>query len=154
MAFVYYGNDGGLSPKPQQRRTDDNALIAPLGMSDSQESFRLALLARSPFGRGKMKPEWEVKPMETLFDGTSTQLSSSWTDPANINVQINELVTCFSAGTIYHWRLRSRYHPVTTPYQQYSRWVTIPLNGWNESDLRTMPTPTPTPTISVESIRD
>jgi hypothetical protein len=31
------------------------------------------------------------------------------------------------------------YHPATTPFQQYSRWVTIPMNGWQEGDFRVGP---------------
>ena len=51
----------------------------------------------------------------------------------------NELVSGLSAGTAYHWRMRLRYHPVTTPFQQRSRWVTMPWNGWQEQDLRIAP---------------
>ena len=41
-------------------------------------------------------------------------------------------------GMAYHWRLRTLYKPATTPFMPASRWVTIPWNGWNETDLRTM----------------
>ncbi len=41
-------------------------------------------------------------------------------------------------GMAYHWRLRTLYNPATTPFMPASRWVTIPWNGWNETDLRTM----------------
>ncbi len=61
-AFVYYGNAGGLSLRPQQRRSDNSAPVALLGQSDQPDRFRLALLGRTPFGRGKVKLEWEVKP--------------------------------------------------------------------------------------------
>jgi len=52
-------------------------------------------------------------------------------------------VTGLSEDTAYHWRARLRYHPVTTPFQPYSRWVTMPWNGWNEQDLRVQTDPTP-----------
>ena len=42
-----------------------------------------------------------------------------------------------TAGTIYHWRMRVRYSPVTNPFMPASRWLTMPWNGWNETDLRT-----------------
>ncbi len=32
--------------------------------------------------------------------------------------------------------MRLLYHPAGTPYQQYSRWLTMPWNGWQEQDLR------------------
>ena len=68
-AFVYYGNGGGVSLHPRQRRGDNAAPIAPGGKSDRTDGFRLALLGRTPFGRGQVKLEWEVKPLGVLFDG-------------------------------------------------------------------------------------
>jgi len=59
-------------------------------------------------------------------------------DTGTAGVELNELVTGLSSNTVYHWRLRLLYHPTTTPYQQYSRWLTMPWNGWQEADLRTI----------------
>ena len=136
-AFVYYGNGGdGLDVTPQQRRADDSVPIAHLGQS-ATNAFRLALLGRTPFGRGLVKLEWEVKPLGTLFDGMGLQHSAAWLDTGTAGVALDELVEDLSPSTVYHWRVRLRYHPVTTPFQQYSRWITQPWNGWNEADLRT-----------------
>ena len=38
--------------------------------------------------------------------------------------------------TLYHWRIRMRYHPVTTPFMPASRWFSAPWNGMNEADFR------------------
>ena len=145
--FVFYGNGGaGLSLNPRQRRSDNSAPIAQLGQSDSLNAFRLALLGRTPFGRGLVKLEWEVKPLGVLFDGSGTQQSTTWMDTGMAGAGLNELVSGLSANTAYHWRVRLRYHPATTPFQQYSRWLTMPWNGWQEARLRmpaTLPTPTP-----------
>jgi len=136
-AFLYYGNSGGgLSLAPRQRRADNSAPIGPLGMSDA-DAFRLALLGRTPFGRGQVKLEWEVKPLGTPFDGTDTQQSASWMDTSTAGAELDELVSSLSFTTPYHWRVRLFYHPATTPFQHYSRWLTMPWNGWNETDLRT-----------------
>ena len=35
--------------------------------------------------------------------------------------------------------MRLHYHPATTPFQGYSRWLTVPWNGWAEQDLRIGP---------------
>jgi hypothetical protein len=135
-AFVYYGNGGmGLSLKPRQRRADDSGPIAPLGLSEGN-AFRLALLGRTPFGRGLVKLEWEVKPLGTPFSGSGTY-QTAWLDSGTAGVEFNELVSGLSEGTVYHWRVRLRYHPVTAPFQQCSRWLTMPWNGWQEQDLRT-----------------
>ncbi len=137
-AYVYYGNDGpGLSLRPQQRRVTDTGPIDHLGLSDSPEGFRLALLGRSPYGRGRVKLEWEVKPLGTLFDGTATSVSSSWMDTGTAGTALNELVSGLADDTLYHWRVRLRYDPVTVPFQQASRWLTMPRAGWQEAMLRT-----------------
>jgi hypothetical protein len=152
-AYVYHGNQGGLSLRPQQRRADNTAPIAHLGKSDQPDRFRLALLGRTPSGRGWVTLEWEVKPRGVLFDGTGLQRSATWLDSGTAGAQLNELVSGLNANTLYHWRVRLRYHPATTPFQSYSRWLTNPWNGWNEARLRTAPgviPPTPTPTPAPE----
>jgi len=139
-AFLYYGNGGaGLSLRPQQRRADDTAPIAHLGTSESPDSFRLAALGRTPFGRGQVRLESEVKPFGVPFNGTGTQVGGSWLDTGTSGVALNDLVAGLASGTVHHWRVRLRYHPATTPFQQRSRWLTVPINGWQEADLRTSP---------------
>ena len=143
-AFVYYGN-GGLGPalRPQQRRSDDSAPIAPLGASDAFDSFRLAARGRTPFGRGNVKLEWEVKPLGTPFDGTGAQAGASWMDTGTAGAALDELATSLTPQTLYHWRVRLRYHLATSPFQHRSRWLTVPWNGWQEADLRTLAPATP-----------
>ncbi len=138
-AFVYHGNHGGLSLHPQQRQSDQRAPIALLGQADRPDRFHLAMLGRTPFGRGVFKLEWEVKPRGVLFDGTGVQRSATWLDSGTAGAQLNELVSGLDANTLYHWRVRLRYHPATTPFQAYSHWLTNPWNGWNEARLRTAP---------------
>jgi hypothetical protein len=134
-AFVYYGNGGaGLSVRPQQRRADDLAPIAPGGHSRTPGSFRLTSLGRTPFGRGRVKLEWEVKPLNALFTGTGTQRSTNWMDTGTAGAAFNELVSGLDPRA-YHWRARLLYQSATTPLQRSSRWFTQPWNGWNETDL-------------------
>jgi hypothetical protein len=138
-------NDGnarrGVGLHPRQRRTDGGGPIARLGRSDSATSFRLALLGRTPFGRGKVKLQWEVKPVPVKFNGANVQGSASWMDTGVNGVDISELVPkpplSLMANRAYHWRVRLLYHPATTPFQHHSRWLTTPWNGWNEERLRT-----------------
>jgi hypothetical protein len=137
MAFVYYGNGGGTVLLPRQRRGDNTAPVAPGGKSARSDGFLLALLGRTPFGRGQVKLEWEVKPLGTLFDGKGTSASPSWVSTGTTGVAFNQLVTGLAPNTPYHWRVRVRYYPARSPFQQYSRWITVPWNGWNETDLRT-----------------
>jgi hypothetical protein len=137
-AFVYYGNDGpGLALQPQQRRADNLAPIAHGGRSRESGSFRLAVLGHTPFGRGRVWPEWEVKPLGQPFDGTGT-VQSVGSDSGTAGAAFNELITGLDPGA-HHWRVRLRYDPVTTPLQLASRWFTVPWNGWEERDLTVSP---------------
>ena len=97
----------GLRLLRQPRRAEPSAAAAPqrqqcadrhLGKSDQPDRFRLALLGRTPFGRGKVKLEWEVKPRGVLFDGTGLQRSAAWLDTGTAGAALNELVTGLSAA--------------------------------------------------------
>jgi len=136
---LYYGNGEagtGLSLRPQQRRADDSAPIEHLGEIHSLNSFRLAALGRTPFGRARVRLEWEVKPLGSLFDGSATQRGPAWSDSGTSGAALSEVVTSLGLSTVYHWRARLLYDPATSPLASHSRWFTIPWNGWQEGDLR------------------
>jgi hypothetical protein len=136
---LYYGNGGpgggAVSLRPRQRRADDLGEIALRGTSEHRTNFRLLLTGRTPFGRARVKLEWEDKPVGTLFNGASTHVSGSW---LNTGATFDEQVSGHTQSDGYHWRVRLRYHPATTPFQARSRWLTIPWNGWQEARLRTL----------------
>ena len=139
--YLYYGNGGlGLALLPRQRRTTDAGPIAHLGMADGPESFRLNLLGRTPFGRGRVWLEGEVKPLRARLDGINTQVAVHAHDTGASGVELSELETGLFDVTPYHWRVRLRYDPVTTPFAQRSRWLTMPWKGWQEAMLRTADT--------------
>lgn len=138
-AFMYFGNGGpGHAMRPRQLHSDNSGPIARLGLSSSPRAFRLASLAKTPFGRTSVKMEWEVKPFRADFDGADTGLSSVWQDTGRTGVELTELVDGLSPGMLYHWRLRLRYHPATIPYQPAGPWLTNQaVKGWEEAVLRT-----------------
>ena len=111
--------------------------IDRLGLSDSQDGFRLGLLGRSPFGRGRVKLEWEVKPLGQMLNGIDTQTAVHWSDSSTEGVALSQRVADLVDFELYHWRVRMRYDPVTTPFQVRSRWLTVPRGGWQEAMLRT-----------------
>ncbi len=142
-ALVYGGNGGeGLSLVPRQRSYSSDAPILLLGESDTSNSFRLAVTGRTPFGRGKVKLQWEVKSLGTPFSGSGTQTGTAWSDTGVSGVSLSETVSGLSQDSCYHWRARLVYHPATTPFQQFSRWISPFGNGWEETDLRTNDQPT------------
>jgi len=132
---LFYGGGGGLALTPQQRRLDDSAPIAPLGLSDDRDGFRIEALGRSPFGRGSLRLQTEVKPFGAAFDGTGLQVSS-WTDSTLSGAALQNQVTGLDTAGGYHWRARLLFDPVSLPFQGSGRWFTPPVNGWPETDLR------------------
>ncbi|MGD8413841.1 MAG: FG-GAP-like repeat-containing protein, partial [Candidatus Latescibacterota bacterium] len=146
----------GLNVGTRQNQPDSSPM-AQLNMSDSPAAFRLRSYARTPYGRGLVKMEWEVKELGSLFDGTGTGQSPDWTDVGASGTAINNLVSGLSDNTVYHWRARFLYHPAALPFQPHSRWFTVPVNGWQEADFRTPPEATgvledPPPSSVVECV--
>ncbi|MEW5763330.1 MAG: FG-GAP-like repeat-containing protein, partial [Acidobacteriota bacterium] len=136
VAFFYGGGGGGgLALTPGQRRLDDSAPIGPLGLSDDRDGFRIAALGRSPFGRGNLRLQTEVKPFGAAFDGTGLQVSA-WADSSLSGAALQNAITGLDDAGGYHWRARLLFDPVTLPYQGSGRWFSPPINGWPEMDLR------------------
>lgn len=133
--YVYYGNGGGqMNAKPRQAHYDGSAPIAPLGLTAPPVgAFRINLLACSPFGRGKIKLQWEVKPLGQAFDGTNLATSSSWEDTTLSGAEIFGQPTGLDLGESYHWRVRL---VGRNPIPWTGHWFAPPHNGRNESDLR------------------
>jgi hypothetical protein len=135
--FVYFGNaSAGVSLRPRQVRFGSSTPIAPLGRSDSMHGFRLYTEMWTPFGRAGVQQEAEIKPLGVPFNGANTRWWGYWQNVvpgADHYMSFSHL----SAGTPYHWRVRLHYDPATTPFMPTSRWLTMPWNGWNETDLRT-----------------
>jgi hypothetical protein len=125
-----------MSVQPRQRRADDAVPIANGGRIHAPE-LRLKARGRAPFGRGRARLEWELKPLGQTFDGTGLARSAAPIDTGTGTggATFSEALTGLQAGP-YHWRLRLLYDGVTTPFAQRSRWFTMPWNGWNETDLK------------------
>lgn len=135
-AWVYYGNSGrGVSLNPRQRRIDDSPL-SHLGLSDDNQSVRLRILFKGPFGRGGFLLEAEIKSINHNFDGLDTFL---WGDYQTASIGSDKYIQPFDleSGSNQHWRLRWQYNPATTPWMPASRWVGMPYHGWNEAYFRT-----------------
>jgi hypothetical protein len=106
-------------------------------MSDSRTDFGLQLILRSPFGRSMAKLEYEAKPLGVLFDRSGLGRSATWASTYSSGSTRYEEVTGTSQSAAYHWRVRVLFRPATSPFQQWSRWMTLPWGGWQEMRLRT-----------------
>ncbi|HEY6193803.1 MAG TPA: FG-GAP-like repeat-containing protein [Candidatus Eisenbacteria bacterium] len=143
-AFLYYGNGSdGLDAIARQRRADDSVPIGLLGRAESG-SFRLAAMGRSPAGRGRVRMEYEVKPLGTPFNGAAargTFLDTGAPAPSvGSATALDELVSGLPLNTPLHWRLRVR---TNSPFFPRSRWLSMAYNSPTETDLRTGSTPPP-----------
>ncbi len=142
--LLYKGNSrllaGGLSLHPRQRRGGDSAPIARLGVSGAPDLFRLAAVGRTPFGRGKVKLEWEAKRLGVALTGTPSGATPSMTDTGVSGTEISTQATGLLPSAPYHWRVRLRYDPASVPFAPASRWFTVPWGGRNEAMLRMSPT--------------
>ena len=137
-AFLYYGNGGpGRRIVLRQQRTNGTTPIALLGQSDSDTQFRIRAILPSIYGRTRLQMEHEVKPLGVLFDGLNT-VTGDYVDVGDGGeVEMNRLVSALSPDTPYHWRVRAKYDMAKTPFQRSGPWLHVPVNGWNEADLRT-----------------
>jgi len=136
-AFVYYGNGGrGLDMAPRQRRADNAAPIGEFGLADSPESFRIGLKGRTPFGRGRVRLQWETATLGDLLDGSGFQSGSAWTGTGTTGVDLGEIASGFAAGDRLRWRARVQHDPASLPFQPHGRWVSMPWNGRQENDVR------------------
>jgi hypothetical protein len=137
-AFLFYGNGvKGIPMIPRQLRADNAAPIAHHGKSDEPNGFRISLLARTPFGRGKVRIEMEAKGLSQVFTGTGLFSTGLWQDTGISGYTYNQGFTDSVQGKIYHWRGRVVYKHGNIFGLVHSRWVTQPWNGWNEMDFRT-----------------
>jgi hypothetical protein len=131
--FVYYGNGEagpGRSLACRQGRADGTAALALGGCHNDPAGVRLAALGRTPYGRAKVKLQWEMKPASAAFDATGVGQSATWLDTGTAGAALNELVGGQAANSRYHWRVRLLYNKAAALPQQASRWISLePLAG-------------------------
>jgi hypothetical protein len=151
-AFVYYGNDGdGLHMLPRQWRADLITPVVPALKTYSQSQAGMGLLARTFFGRGDLRVQFEIKDLGTPFDGTGLS-TTSWRDPGTTGTNVNATIGGLSNETMYKWRARIQYHLSSGVPQMYSRWYYQPYNGGlGEADfqVRGVDLPPDAPELSI-----
>lgn len=137
-AYIYLGNDGpGISVRPMQLRSDLSVPIAPLGGAMGG-SFRVSLTARTPFGRGKVRLEWQAAPLGYLYPLHTLIQSTNWTDSGTGGTVLTPSINHLYPAP-FLWRARTRYQTSTTPFQDHGPWFTPAASGLKETDLRFVP---------------
>ncbi len=142
-AFQFLGMDGGgVVLRPRQRTVADEP-IAARGVS-TDGAFVIALDGRAPFGRGRVRLEWDARAFGFPFDvGSPTvQVGDGWNDTDLAAVDLRGDVRDLLDGP-YHWRARARFDPATTPYAAWGPWRSPPALGRTEAMLRSRRIGTP-----------
>jgi hypothetical protein len=136
MVFLYYGGGAASSPAANGRHSPQPQ--SPAWAGRRRTSSLSVCSAGGPLDRTALfVPESKLKPLGQSFDGTDT---ARWSVYYPANGQMTYMLRHLSSyDTLYHWRIRLRYDPVTTPWMPASRWVTVPWNGWNEADFYLLP---------------
>jgi hypothetical protein len=119
---------------PRQRRPDGTPL-APLGTSGTLDGVSLGMRGSSPFGRSDVSMQFELKPFGVPFDGTALQ-RSTYADSGLFGSPLSVVLSGLPRGA-YHWRMRTKYHPSTTPFQPHGPWRMLAANPIHELDFRT-----------------
>ncbi|TMQ70381.1 MAG: hypothetical protein E6K81_12765 [Candidatus Eisenbacteria bacterium] len=162
MAFVYYGNGGdGLDRIPRQYRPNNPTPVSLLGGSKAN-GFSLAALGRTPAGRGKVRMEWDARPLGTAFNPSTDLLGPVLDTGAPVPgtgsaTTLTAVASNLPFNTPYHWRVRT---VSDSPFFPRSPWFSLPYNAASETDLRTggsalavLPPVVPTGGLRVEMIR-
>ncbi|MBN1425739.1 FG-GAP repeat protein [Candidatus Fermentibacteria bacterium] len=136
-AYLFYGNDGdGLHVLPRQWSPDLVTPVIPALKTRSPSQAGVGLLARTFFGRSDLRVQFEVKPLDTPFDGMGL-VTTDWADAGTTGIAVSEVIEGLSDATMYRWRARVGYRMNNGAPQPYGRWVYQPYNGGlGEADFR------------------
>jgi len=134
------GNNLPRESLERMRRADDTGPLALLDRSDSETSFRLALLARSAAGRRDLSVEWQAGPTSTPFSALPSFVSAPFNpgapDPTEgVRAPFSALVSGLPTGGGQHWRMRVR---TRSPWFPRSVWLTPSGNAATMTDVRTL----------------
>lgn len=153
---LLYGNRHGTADFaegrariPHMRLPDDSAPLALLGRSDAEDAFRIRALARSAYGRSRVRVEWEVKPHGAPWTGIPE--IGSWIDSGTpipdqgSRGPFNEVVSGLSANTRYRFRMRFESE---SPYFPRTPWISLAGNAPTEMDCRTAGAPSSAPELA------
>jgi len=142
QSILCYGNSGlGMAAIPRQRRLNEIIPIAHLGRSDEIDAITLSAIGRSPFGRGRVQLEWEIKPLGTPLDGTGLQKSTVFNDTGVAGIPLNATSTNLTCGRAFHWVLRTRYDRTAMPFAPHGPWMTPQSRSRQETHFRTPAVP-------------
>jgi hypothetical protein len=133
--YVYYGGAGRGPAHPYQQRVySDTRPIGPWGLAaDKPGLYRIQAWGRSPFGRGDVKLQWQVKPYYGSFDETELYTEMNWTDVLTQGEMLSGWAGMLDLGQAYRWRARFK---GAGPIPWTGPWFSPAHNERTEFDFR------------------
>jgi hypothetical protein len=134
---IFYGNgtNGARSNAAQFRPGTQTRIQVPLRVQ-SAGTADLGADYIGFYGRSKLRPHIEVKPLGQSFNGQNLVIAADWTDAAGISTLFQQ-VKGLSINTSYKWRIRFETRPSEGLPQRFSRWLNSTYNTPGETDFRT-----------------
>jgi hypothetical protein len=129
-AFVYYGGGGSGNSRAtvQQYAPGSSTVIGSGGLTYNNGQVKLAMFAKSPFGRTKAKISHEYKTNGNPFSGTVVGNGTGSTGTGTLTnlgltgTEIFHDIAGLQTGKLYKWRARVHYDLASNPYQKYGPW--------------------------------
>jgi hypothetical protein len=141
-----FGHRSAFAYAAMAVQPDTGAPIAPGGRADSPTAFRVRALGRSPYGRGGVRLELEVKRVGQPFEGRPTVVGEFAVAPAGFSVPVFATVEGLEPDTAYRWRARIGYARTQAPLTGHSRWFGGTVGPVpNRVDVRTRENAVPIP---------
>ena len=138
-AYMHLGGGGdGLEYIPRNWRWSADTVVSLMGKSDDDDRFRIRSRGRTARGRGLVAMDHQIAPTGSdLSSGTlllGGYFDTGTTDSSGAGINFTRSVTGLSSETPYTWRMRFR---AKDPIFPRTRWISLPGNTTEETDLRT-----------------
>jgi hypothetical protein len=139
FAYVHLGGGGdGLELIPRNWRWSADVVVSLSGKSDDDDRFRIRSRGRTARGRGLVAMDQQIAPVGSPLAGGALTLGNFFdtgaTDSSGAGINFTRSVTGLVPETAYKWRMRFR---AKDPVFPRSRWISLPGNTREETDVRT-----------------
>jgi hypothetical protein len=138
QARLFYGNlrfngTDALPKAPLMRHAGTSQPYALLDRTSGGGSFDVSAIATTAAGRGRVRLEWEVKPLGTAFSFGGVG-RGSWQSSGSPGAPVRLAANVGAApALLMHWRARVTTH---SPFFPHSPWYSPQGNGAQQTDLR------------------
>jgi len=137
--YIYYPNqESAMRHRLRQIRVGDSIPVAPQGVSDAVDGFRVSMFTRSPFGVDQVKLQWEAAWISSLYESgsASTGISPEWADTGLTGTALTVRVQGLPGVGAYRWCTRAVYRNARVFGIRYGRWMHLARHGGLEQAVK------------------